>query len=145
MKIQVQIDKQDFYVEINDIHARPIIAIVDGERFEVWPNESEKAKISADPTQAAQAPESSSGAVPVAASEIGRKASNVIKAPLPGVIVSIEVKPGESVKHGQELCTLEAMKMKNVIRSTHDGVIKEILISVGDQVQHDQTLFTFEA
>jgi len=145
MKIQVQIDKQDFYVEIDDIHARPIIAIVDGERFEVWPKESKKAKISADPMQAAQASESLSGAVPVAASKIDRKVGNVIKAPLPGVIVSIEVKPGESVKHGHELCTLEAMKMKNVIRSTHDGVVKEILVSVGDQVQHDQTLFTLKA
>jgi len=145
MKIQVQIDKQVFYVEVDDIHARPIIAIVDGERFEVWPKESEKAKISADPMQATQASESTSGAVHVAASKIDRKVSNVIKAPLPGVIVSIEVEPDESVKHGQELCTLEAMKMKNVIRSTHEGVIKEIRISVGDQVQHDQTLFTFKA
>lgn len=145
MKIQVQIDKQVFYVEVDDIHARPIIAIVDGERFEVWPKESEKTKISAEPTQVAQIIKSLSGAVPVSASKIGRKVSNVIKAPLPGVIVSIEVKPGESVKHGKELCTLEAMKMKNVIRSTHEGVIKEILVSVGDQVQHDQILFTLKA
>ncbi|MFH1447085.1 MAG: biotin/lipoyl-containing protein [Chloroflexota bacterium] len=145
MKIQVQIDKKDYFVEINDIHARPIIAIVDGESFEVWPKENEKAKISEKPMQLAQVPESPSGVIPMTASKIDRKVTNVIKAPLPGVIVSIEVKPGESVKHGQELCTLEAMKMKNIIRSTRDGAIKEILISVGDQVQHDQILFALKA
>jgi len=60
------------------------------------------------------------------------------------VIVAIEVKPGDAVKAGQPLCTLEAMKMKNVIRAGRDGTIAEVHIKVGDQVQHNQLMFTYE-
>ena len=57
-----------------------------------------------------------------------------LTAPLPGVIVAVMVKPGDSVSHGQELCTLEAMKMKNAIKSHRDGTIDSVAVTVGDQV-----------
>ena len=66
-----------------------------------------------------------------------------LTAPLPGVIVAILVREGESVTHGQELCTLEAMKMKNAIKSNRDGKIDVITVNVGDQVNHGQVLMTF--
>jgi biotin carboxyl carrier protein len=61
------------------------------------------------------------------------------------VIVSIDVQPGETVKSGQQVCTLEAMKMKNTIRSDRDGVIAQVNVNVGDLVKHNQPLFTFQA
>jgi len=59
------------------------------------------------------------------------------------VIVAILVKPGQTVKRGQELCTLEAMKMKNAIRSNREGMIELIEVNVGDQVNHGQVLITY--
>jgi len=59
------------------------------------------------------------------------------------VIVAVLVKPGDTVSRGQELCTLEAMKMKNDIRSSREGTIADIAVNVGDQVSHGQVLMTY--
>ncbi len=59
------------------------------------------------------------------------------------MIVAIAVKPGDAVKPGQELLTLEAMKMKNAIRANRDGVVAAVLVAVGDHVKHGQALVEF--
>ena len=66
-----------------------------------------------------------------------------VNAPLPGVIIAIQVKAGDAVSTGQELCTLEAMKMKNAIRANREGTIAAIEVTVGDQVNHGQILMSF--
>ena len=66
-----------------------------------------------------------------------------VLAPIPGVIIAISVKPGDSVTRGQELCVLEAMKMKNAIRASRDGKIAAILVNVGDHVKNSQVLIEF--
>jgi glutaconyl-CoA/methylmalonyl-CoA decarboxylase subunit gamma len=141
MKMKVTIDNQTYDVEIEDLQARPVIAIVDGERFEVWPEseQSAEAHIQAPAAPAASASTSMPQTLP-APSTGGAKAVN---SPLPGVIVAVLVKPGDTISHGQELCTLEAMKMKNAIKSNREGMIESIEISVGDQVAHGQVLMTF--
>lgn len=137
MKMKVIIDNQTYEVDIEDIHARPVIAFVEGERFEVWHEEENR---SAAPIVAAPAPAQPQPAAPHAQQTGGAK--DVI-APLPGVIVAIPVKPGDEVSRGQELCTLEAMKMKNTIRASREGTIAAIEINVGDQVGHGQVLMTY--
>ena len=57
-----------------------------------------------------------------------------VKSPLPGVILSIDCKVGDTVKKGQKLLVLEAMKMENTIPSDRDGVIDEIKVEKGDSV-----------
>ena len=61
------------------------------------------------------------------------------------MIVSIDVQAGQTVKSGQQVCTLEAMKMKNAIRSDRDGVIAQVNVNAGDLVKHNQPMFTFQA
>ncbi|MCB2210221.1 biotin/lipoyl-binding protein [bacterium] len=145
MKMRVEIDGQVYEVDIEDLNARPVIAKVDGERFEVWPEEAAPAasKPAAAPAVApmAAAPEPvTTSTTPAPAAKGGAK---TMTAPLPGVIVAIAVKPGDKVSTGQELCTLEAMKMKNAIRSGRDGVIATVEVDVGQQVNHGQVLMTF--
>ncbi len=148
MKISVVIDNQTYLVDIEDIHARPVIASIEGNRYEVW---LEKDTASSEADQTAQ----KAGPVPVvvgptqtgaalAGPSDNRDAKNVVS-PLPGVIVEVMVDPGETVSHGQELCILEAMKMKNAIRANRDGVIASINVVVGDQVDHGQVMMTYEA
>ncbi len=140
MKMRVEIDGQVYEVDIQDASARPVVALVDGERFEVWPEaEAAAPSLSAAPVVAAPKPAAASAA-PAPAAQGSAKALN---APLPGVIVAIAAKPGDRVRKGQELCTLEAMKMKNAIRSGRDGVIATIEVDVGQQVSHGQVLMTF--
>lgn len=55
------------------------------------------------------------------------------------------VKVGQSVKKGEQLCIIEAMKIMNPIEATQDGVIEEILVKNGDVVQFGQSLFRFRA
>jgi biotin carboxyl carrier protein len=67
-----------------------------------------------------------------------------IKAPMPGTILSIDIKDGDSVNKGETILILEAMKMENVIKSPGDGVIKFVSVSVGDNVEKNQLLISLE-
>lgn len=62
--------------------------------------------------------------------------------PLAGVVVSIEVTPGQAVKEGDKVMTLEAMKMKTAVISHHSGQVKNIAVKVGDAVEAGQVLLT---
>ncbi|MEM7107319.1 MAG: biotin/lipoyl-containing protein [Bacteroidota bacterium] len=68
---------------------------------------------------------------------------NDVKAPMPGLILSLSVEEGQEVKKGDPLLILEAMKMENVIKSPSDGVIKLIKASQGDSVEKNQVLIQF--
>ena len=70
----------------------------------------------------------------------GTGKSEVIKAPMQGLIVDVKVKTGEKVKAGDEIIILEAMKMENPIVAPCDGVINEIKVTKGDKVNTDDVL-----
>jgi biotin carboxyl carrier protein len=142
MKLRVKIDEQTFEVEVGDLSARPIIANVDGDNFEIWPEETETTVEVATPVAAAPVVREKAPARP-APVEVAAATAASVKAPIPGLIVAIAVKEGENVKQGQELCTLEAMKMKNSIRAPRAGVIASIRVSVGDHVKHSQALMDY--
>jgi biotin carboxyl carrier protein len=71
---------------------------------------------------------------PVVARPSSTASAGAVKSPLPGVIISIECKVGDTVKKGQKLLILEAMKMENTIPSDKDGVVSEIKVNKGDSV-----------
>ena len=66
-----------------------------------------------------------------------------LKAPMPGLIIKINVKNGQEVKKGDALLVLEAMKMENVIKSPADLVVKQVLARPKEAVEKDQTLIKF--
>ena len=74
----------------------------------------------------------------------GSQKVNEIKAPMPGLVLNVEVNIGQKVKKGDGLLILEAMKMENVIKSAGDGIIKEILIEEGMAVDKGQLLIQLE-
>ena len=67
-------------------------------------------------------------------------AGTVVTAPLPGNVLAINVKPGESVKAGQTLLLIEAMKMENEVVAPCDGVVKQLAVSKGALVATGDTL-----
>jgi len=67
-----------------------------------------------------------------------------IRASLPGKVIGIHAKVGQSVKMGDLVCLLEAMKMENELRAPRDGIIKEILVKEGELVELDQVLVTLK-
>lgn len=67
-----------------------------------------------------------------------------VKAPMPGLVLSIAVSPGQEVKKGDALIILEAMKMENVLKSPADGKVKEVLVTQGQAVEKNLKLITFD-
>lgn len=65
-----------------------------------------------------------------------------VKAPMPGMVLHVFVTDGMEVKKGDNLFTLEAMKMENIIKSTTDMVVKSVKIKPGDKVEKNQVLIS---
>lgn len=68
---------------------------------------------------------------------------NSIKAPMPGLIIALKVKEGDTVKQNDPLIILEAMKMENIIKSAGEGVVKSVKVKKGDSVEKNQVLIEF--
>ena len=74
----------------------------------------------------------------------GKQKDTNILAPMPGLILEVNVKEGQEVKEGDPLLVLEAMKMENVILAPNDGIIQSIKIEKGDAVEKKQLLMETE-
>lgn len=96
----------------------------------------EAKKAAEAPQQPVQAAEAAVAAQPIT--------GHTVNAPLPGRILEIKVNVGDSVKAGQEIAVLEAMKMENSIVSDYAGRVKQILANVGDNVPSDAVLIEVE-
>ena len=66
-----------------------------------------------------------------------------VGAPMPGVVSTVAVKAGQSVKAGDVLLSLEAMKMETALHAEHDGEIAEVLVSTGDQIDAKDLLMVY--
>ena len=150
MKLKVKINEKVFEVEIGDLRERPIVATVDGETFEVWPESKATYTAQTSRPNRLETPVSESGAVtPVLTpratpgASLSNDGGKTVRAPIPGVITIVLVQPGDHVSVGQELCKLEAMKMNNSIRSNREGQIIAIRVSAGQQVKHNEVLIEF--
>jgi biotin carboxyl carrier protein len=139
MKYTVKIGEKEFEVEIDDLNKRPIIARVDGEKFEVRPEIGNKPAVS--PTGASAV---ASLPLPSAASPSGLS-GNTMLSPLPGTVIEVFVRPGDAVEAGTTLLIIEAMKMKNNIRSVRAGKVAQVLVSAGQSVAHKHPLVEFES
>ncbi len=81
-------------------------------------------------------------AVPQAAKQA--EGGTAVTAPLPGIIIGIRVKPGDTVTEGQELAVLEAMKMENSIESPVSGTVLSLSVSPGDTVSEGTLILTIK-
>lgn len=68
---------------------------------------------------------------------------NLIKAPMPGLIIDLKITDGQEVKQNEPLLILEAMKMENIIKSPGDGVVKSVKVKKGQSVEKNQVLIEF--
>ncbi|MBI6629627.1 acetyl-CoA carboxylase biotin carboxylase subunit [Pontibaca salina] len=76
--------------------------------------------------------------------KIAADTSKQLICPMPGLIVKIDVEPGDEVEEGQALCTIEAMKMENILRAERKGVVSVINASPGDSLAVDEIIMEFE-
>lgn len=79
--------------------------------------------------------------VPTTPGSASANGSNAdVKAPIPGAIISVAVKPGDEVRRGQLLLTIETMKMQNPLKAARDGVVAEVCVEPGQQVAYGAVL-----
>jgi biotin carboxyl carrier protein len=81
---------------------------------------------------------------PIPKVPVANASASALRSPLPGVILDIFCKTGDSVKKGQKVMVLEAMKMENMINAEKDGVIKEVKVNKGDSVLEGAELAIIE-
>ncbi|MFN8433234.1 MAG: biotin/lipoyl-containing protein [Anaerolineales bacterium] len=142
MKYKLNVNNQSYEVEIENINTRPVVVTVDGQRFEVMPESGNQPQVTTEAVTS-----SKSKAMPFTpnqATSTISAGSNSLTAPLPGTVVELFVKAGDSVAVGQVVLVIEAMKMKNSIRSTRGGTIEKVHVTQGQSVAHKQVLVEFE-
>ena len=133
---------------------RKFLINVNGNQYEVEVEEITSSETSTKPqveySQPAPkaerpAPQPKQEAKAEAPKKVAAKAGQeVVKAPMPGTILSINVKEGDNVKKGQILLILEAMKMENEIVSPRDGKIARIVVSKGSSVNTGDDMVIIE-
>ncbi len=141
--IRVRVGDQWYTVEVGDLTQSPVQVTVDGETFEVEvetdsgptpPRRGRPAGGLSVPDAPASAP--SGPAAPVD--------DDILRSPMPGRVMSILVRPGDSVSAGDEVCVVEAMKMEQSILAHRDGVVKAVFVQPLDSVNANDPLVELE-
>ena len=141
-RYRVTVDGRIYDVEIDDPHARPVTARLAGFSFSDDVEPAREEDDGTDDTTPAL-PEPSGPATPPAVADTGVGGPQAMTAPIPGVVASVSVKAGQTVARGDELVTLDAMKMLNVIRSPWDGTVATVHVATGAKVVQGEPLVTF--
>ncbi|MDG1252281.1 MAG: biotin/lipoyl-binding protein [Schleiferiaceae bacterium] len=75
---------------------------------------------------------------------VAQSGADHLKAPMPGLVLSVHVKAGQAVTKGDTLIVLEAMKMENALKAPHDGVIDSVQATAGSAVEKGAVLLAFQ-
>ena len=153
-----KINGNEYNVTINSVDGNVAdVTVVASYKVELG-NGTAPISVQAAPAQSAAAPSTAPAPAPAAASAPAPQAApaqpapapapaasgagKAVTAPLPGNIVGISVKVGDTVKAGQQVAVLEAMKMENTIESPVAGTVTAIHVNIGDSVPADAPIVT---
>ena len=146
-----KINGKDYKVAIGEGSGNMLTVNVNGADYEVELEGDFSATPSA-PVEMTKGPSSSAemtktaevspAAAKPAAAKPAAGAGKTVKSPLPGIIISIDVKEGQAVKRGQKVAVIEAMKMENDILAESDGTVTAIHASKGDSVLEGADIVT---
>lgn len=142
-RYEIAVNGREFVVELGDVSSSPVRVIVNGEPKTVEFREATGLTVIPAAPSAASEPAAESRPVSeaVATAPVSGE-GQIVRAPMPGKVLSIVVAVGDSVSEGDTVCTLEAMKMEMPISSTVSGAVKSIHAKVGDTVAYDDPLVT---
>ena len=123
-KYRIILDGKTYEMEVEKVDGSTVAA-------KAAPKAAEPVKKTAEPVKTAPAVQSS----------VPTTGENVVKSPMPGTILKVFANAGDTVKKGQSVLVLEAMKMENEIVSPRDGKITALFVVQGNAVQGNDALF----
>ncbi|MDE5785197.1 MAG: biotin/lipoyl-binding protein [Duncaniella sp.] len=139
-----KINGNSYTVSIGDIDNGLATVQVNGVPYKVEFEKSEKPVTIVNTPRPAAAPRTETGAKVIASSKSVAGNGNQVKAPLPGVVMTVNVKVGDTVKASDTVLVLEAMKMENAIHAGYDGRVASISVNPGESVLEGAVLVTIE-
>ena len=138
-----KINGNDYNVAINSTNGNLADVTVNGVSYQVEMENSmpAAAPVQGAPQASAPAPQPAAAAAPAPAAKPAGE-GKAVTSPLPGVIIEVSVKEGDTVAAGQKVAVLEAMKMENEIQAEKAGVVTKIHVSKGDSVLEGASIVT---
>lgn len=159
----MNIGDREFVVDVQELAADQFSVVVGGETYEVnlsadeslgeaiiTPDIKSGGNVRAAPVRKeaaakpAAAPAAAAPAAAPARKPAGGGGKGTQSAPMPGTIIEVNVKPGDTVERGQQVAVLDAMKMHNVIGAARAGTIAEVYVDAGQAVDHGTALLKFK-
>ena len=138
-----KINGNQYNVSVGDIIDNVAEVLVNGTPYKVELEKKQGPVTVVNTPRPSAAPRTSTGDK-VVSKQSAPSAGKAVKAPLPGTIMSIAVKVGDTVKADDTVLVLEAMKMENSIHAGSDGKIASIAVNPGDAVLEGTVLFSIE-
>ena len=139
-RLKVKVGGRWYTVEVGSLEGNHVQVLVDGEPVQVDLASLRAAAAIAQPQQTPGAPPQVSTESPLSQGTD----QNLVRAPMPGVILSIEVRVGDRVSEGKEMCVLEAMKMEQSLLAPRDGVVKAVYVQQGQNVVIGESIIELE-
>lgn len=156
----LNISDREFVVDVQEVDADNFEVVVGGETYQV--NLASEENLAEATITPGFAPSAASAAIPTRKSAASRPApvaatsapaarrpaggggKGTQTAPMPGVILEINVKSGDTVTRGQQVAILDAMKMHNVIGAAQAGTVAEVFVEAGQSVDHGTPILKFK-
>ena len=154
--VRVKVEGKWYAVEVYDLTERPVKTLVDGYAIDVEVGDPVGKSLEEEERSPAPSARRDPAVVRTARSPVVSERpvaavverppdpNKVFSAPMPGIILSIEVEPGDQVVTGDAICVLEAMKMQQQLRADWSGVVKSVLVSVGQQIMDGTPIVELE-
>jgi biotin carboxyl carrier protein len=137
----LKIGDREYRATVEEITADRATIVVDDTSYEVDLVEiGRRAAPAVSVQRPAARTTSASAPSPAPAARPSAETSGAVQAPLPGLILRIQIKEGESVLAGQPLLVMEAMKMENVVPAPHQGTVRKIFVAEGATVGEGESL-----
>lgn len=162
----LNISDREFVIDVQEVTADEFEVVVGGDTYAVTlsgdenlneatitpglqpaggaPRASAAAGVARVRKEAAPAAAPSAAAAAPARKPAGPAGKGALTAPMPGVILEVNVKAGDTVERGQQIAILDAMKMHNVIGAPRAGTIAEVFVEAGQNVDHGAPIVKFK-
>lgn len=139
----VSLNGKNIQVEIADIDKEALTLIINNRLYQIHIGQENKIIVDRE-EYTFEVVDEKIARVLKAGADAAHKKETIITAPMPGLVIEVEIKEGDTVKKGQGLLIIEAMKMQNELKVPREGFIKKIFVQKGQTVNSNDKLIIIE-